>query len=307
MPIRRFEGIIPPVFTPFKPNDEIDDDSFSRLIQFLIDSGVHALWIEGSSGEFSSMSIEERKRLYELSIEEANGRVPVLAGVSHSSTKIAMELAKYAEDSGADAVQVTPPYYLQSSQSSLFDHYKAIKEAVDIPVAVYDNMGATHHTLSPNLIVRLVRELGIHTIKICPYPHQTPLEKAMNLKKLLGDDINNIIASAQYAYWAFSIGVADGVTSAPLNAMPHEFVRMYEAIQRGDDATARGIYYAQVLPLTFCSFFLSKEEMIYTQTGKTILKWRRIISHDIVRKPLSPLKDWQIKFLRSMAEHIGLI
>lgn len=307
MSTQRYEGVIPPVFTPFKPDEEVDEESFSRLIRFLIDGGVHALWIEGSSGEFSSLSIEERKRLYELSIDEAKGQIPILAGVSHSSTKVATDLARYAEDLGADAVQATPPFYFQSDQSSLFEHYKAIKEAVSIPVAIYDNIGTTHHTLSLDLIVRLVRELGIHAIKICPYPHQTPLEKAMKLKKLLGDDINNIIASAQYAYWAFSEGVADGVISAPLNATPHEFVRMYEAIQKGDDATARDVHYRRILPLTFCSFFLSREEMIYTQAGKMILRWRGVISHDTVRKPLSPLKDWQAKYLRSMAEYTGII
>jgi len=305
--MQTFRGIIPPVFTPFKPDGEIDEDSFSSLIRFLIDNGVHALWIEGSSGEFSSLTIEERKRLYELSVEEAKGKVPVLAGVSHSSTKVAVELAKHAEKAGADAVQATPPFYFQSSQSSLFKHYKAIKEAVNIPVAMYDNVGTTHHTLSIDLIVRMVKELGIRTIKICPYPHQTPLEKAMKLKEILGDEINNIVASAQYAYWAFSMGVADGVVSAPLNVAPREFVEMYEAVKRGDDSTAQEIQYRKLLPLTFCSFFLSREEMIYTQIGKLILKWRGVISHETVRKPLSPLKDWQIKYVRSMAEYTGII
>lgn len=306
MSTRVFKGIIPPVFTPFKPNGEIDDDSFASLIPFLIDAGVHALWIEGSSGEFSSLSIKERKKLFRLAIEKAKDKVPILAGVSHSSTKVATELAKYAEDIGADAVQATPPYYFQSNQSSLFEHFKTICEAVDIPVAIYDNVGTTHHTSSLDLIIRLVRELGMRTIKICPYPHQTPLEKAMKLKKLLGDNINNIVASAQYAYWAFSMGVADGVVSAPLNVIPHEFVRMYEAIQSGDDVTARDIQYKKILPLTFCSFSLSSEEMIYTQVGKMMLKWRGVISHETVRKPLSPLEDWQIKYLRSMGEYAGI-
>ena len=103
------------------------------------------------------------------------------------------------------------------------------------------------------------------------------------------------------------MGVADGVISAPLNVIPHEFVKMYEAVQSGDDATARDIQYKKILPLTFCSFSLSREETIYTQVGKTILKWRGVISHETVRKPLSPLKDWQIKYLKSMAEYTEII
>lgn len=74
MSFKRYRGIIPPVFTPFKPDEEVDEDSYSRLIRFLIDEGVHALWIQGSGSEFSSLSIEERKELYKLSIEEASRR-----------------------------------------------------------------------------------------------------------------------------------------------------------------------------------------------------------------------------------------
>ena len=307
MSYKKYSGIIPPVFTPFKPNEEIDEEGFSRLIKFLIDGGVHALWIQGSSSEFSSLSIEERKKLYRLSIEENKGKVPILAGVSHSSTKVATELAKYAEDAGADALQATPPYYFHSDQSSLFEHYKAICEAVSIPVAMYDNVGSTQHTLSTDLVARLVRELGMHTIKICGYPHQSPVEKAMRLKQLLGEEINNLVASVQYAYYAFSEGVADGVISGPLNVMPHESVQMYEAVRRGDDDTAREIHYKKILPFSFCSFSLSREESKIVQAGKMVLKWRNVISHETVRKPLSPLKDWEIKYLKSMVEYIGLI
>jgi len=304
---RRFKGIIPPVFTPFKPDKEIDEDSFSSLIKFLIDAGVHGLWIEGSGGEFSSLSIEERKKLYKLSIEEAKDKVPILAGVSHSSTKVATELAKYAEGVGVDAITATPPYYFPSSASSLFKYYKAICESVDIPVVLYDNFGCTKQILSINLIEKIVQELGIHSIKVCSYPRQTALEKAIELKRLLGEEINILIASAQFAYYAFSMDVAEGSISMLLNVIPHDFVRMYEAIKSGDDATAREIHYKKILPLGFFGFYFSNEEVIWIQVGKMILKWCGVISHETVRDSLSPLKNWQIKYLRDMAEYTGLI
>lgn len=268
---------------------------------------MHSLFIEGSSGEFSSLSIEERKRVYELSIDEANGKVPVIAGVSHSSTRVAVELAKYAVDAGADAVQAVPPYYFQLGASSLFEHYKTIAEAVDVPVGVYDNPGATHQTISVNLMARLCREIGVCLIKICPYPHLTPLAKSMILRKSIGNDINIIVATAQYAYFAFSMGVADGVTSAVLNVFPRDFVKMYDCVQSGDYATARRIQYERILPLCFFHFDLVKEETVYPQVGKLILKWRGVIPHETVRKPLSPLKDWQIKHLRAMLEETEMI
>jgi len=303
----RFKGIIPPVFTPFLPNEDVDEDSFVRLIQFLIEAGVHAIWVEGSSGEFSALTLDERKRLYELSVKKVEGKIPVLAGVSHSSTRVAIDLAQSAEEAGADALIATPPYYHHSSPASVFEHYKAIVESVDIPVAIYDNPETTMHTLSTDLVGRLVRELKMHTIKLCPYPHETPLERAMKLKKLLGDDCNIFVASAQFAYYAFSMGVAEGVVSAMLNVIPHEFVRMYNAIQKGDEEIARDIQYRKVLPLAFFAFYFSKEETTYPQVGKTILKWRGVISHDQVRKPLSPLPEWQVKYLKDMARYTGLV
>ncbi len=302
-----YEGIIPPVITPFKPNKELDEEGFRNVLNFLIENGVHGLWIEGSSGEFSSMSIEERKKVLDISIDEAGGEVPILAGVSHSSTKIAVELAEYAEDAGADAVQSTPPYYFQVSDSSLFEHFEKISEAVDIPLVLYDNIGTTHHGSSISLIGRLLNELGMRSIKICPYPNQTPLEKAIALKDNFGDDINPIVAGCQYAYWAFSLGVADGTISGPLNAIPKEFVDMYEAVKEGDDEKAENLQYNKILPVAFSSFNLSGEEHQYTQTAKLILKWKGVIDSATVRQPLSPLSDWQEDFFKSMAENIGII
>jgi dihydrodipicolinate synthase/N-acetylneuraminate lyase len=304
---KRFRGIIPPVSTPFNSNEEIDYGGLTSLIDFLIGAGVHALWMGGSTGEFSSLAIEEREETYRRSIKQAKGKVPVVVTASHSSTKVSVELARFAEEAGADAVAATPPYYFHFSPSSLFEHYKAVSKSVDIPVVIYDNPQTTHQVLSVDLISSMARKLGIHTIKIVGYPDQTPLEKAIKLKKLLGDDINVIIATAQFAYDSLSMGVAEGVISALLNVIPHEFVKMYEAIQSGDIKTAQEIHYTKILPLAFSTFDTSKEETVYPQVIKMILKWRHVISHENVRKPLSPLSDWQVKSLRSMAEHTGII
>ncbi len=82
---------------------------------------------------------------------------------------------------------------------------------------------------------------------------------------------------------------------------------MYEAVQNGDDETAREIHYKKILPFAFCSFSLSREESKVVQAGKMVLKWRKVISHETVRKPLSLLKGWEAKYLKSMAEHIELL
>ena len=303
----KLEGIVPALFTPFKPNEEIDEDSLSNLINYLIESGVHGLWVMGTSSEFSSLSIEELKKSYGFIYEEVNNRIPCIAAVSNCSTKVSIELAKHIEDIGYEGVAATPPYYLQSNSQSLIEHYRSISESVEIPFAVYDNADATHHAIPEGLVKEMNQELGLNMMKVLQDPKKNPLLKCRNLRKILDDDFNILIASAHFSYYAFSMGVADGTISALLNVIPETFVEMYEAIKKGDMKKAEELQYNKIIPLGFISFLLDNSENVAMAMGKTILKWRGVIESETVRKPLGPLNDWQIKYLRSMAEYTGII
>lgn len=304
---QNLEGIIPALFTPFKPDEKVDEESLSNLINYLIESGIHGLWVLGTSSEFSSLSIAERKRSYRFILDEVNNRIPCVAAVSSSSTKVCVDLAKYVEDVGYEAVAATPPYYLQSNSQSLARHYRTVSDSVDIPLAIYDNSGATHHVVSETFIAEMNRDFGINMVKVGGDPRKTPLAKCINLKGILGDDINIQVASAYFAYYAFTMGVADGTISALLNVIPEQFVKMYEAIKKGNIEIAREIHYKKVLPLGFLSFNLDTSETVAMCMGKTILKWRGIIKHETVRKPLGPLKSWEEKYLKEMAEYTSII
>ena len=303
----KFEGIIPALFTPFKANEEIDEDSLSSLINYLIESGVHGLWVMGTSSEFSSLSIGELKKSYGFIYEAVNNRVPCVAAVSSCSTKVSSGLAKYVEAIGYEAVAATPPYYLQSNARSLVEHYRAISESVKIPFAVYDNAAATHHAIPESLVKTMNQELGLNMMKVLQDPKKNPILKCRNLKKILPDDFNILIASAHFSYYAFTMGTADGTISALLNVIPETFVEMYEAIKSGDMKKAQELQYNKIIPLGFISFLLDNSENVAMAMGKTILKWRGVIESETVRKPLGPLNDWQINYLRSMAEHTGII
>lgn len=307
MTTERLEGIIPALFTPFKTNEEVDEDSLSNLINYLIEAGIHGLWVLGTSSEFSSLSIKECKRSYKFILEEVKGRVPCVAAVSSSSTKVCVDLAKYVEDVGYEAVAATPPFYLQSNPQSLAEHYRTLSESVNIPLAIYDNSAATHHTVSEPFVAEMNRKIGIKMVKVGGDSRKTPLAKCINLKKLLGDEVNILVASAHFAYYAFTMGVADGTISALLNVVPETFVEMYSAIKSGDLEKARKIQYSKILPLGFLFFSIDTSETVAMAMGKTILKWRGVIESETVRKPLSPLNEWHIKYLRSMAEYTGVI
>ena len=135
--IRKFQGIVPPAITVFDKEGEIDREKTKKFIQHQINEGVHGIFIAGSTGEAPLMNPDQRKEIINIGVEAAAGKVPLFAGTGHNSTRIAVELSKYAENAGADAVVVFLSHYPMPTQEGFYEHYKAIGEAVNIPVFVY--------------------------------------------------------------------------------------------------------------------------------------------------------------------------
>ena len=127
---------MPPIITPFTPDYELDEPSLRNLIEFWIGEGVHGLIPTGSTGEFARLTTSELKNVIEIVVDQTNSRVPVLAGTASASTQLAIELSKYSEDVGADGLQIVPPFYGTLTDEEIYQHYKAIAEAVNIPIAV---------------------------------------------------------------------------------------------------------------------------------------------------------------------------
>ena len=129
-------GSITALVTPFK-DGEVDEKSFQDFIEWQIESGTHGLVPCGTTGESATLSDMEHKRVIELCVEAANGRVPVIAGAGSNETSVSIEYTKKAKSVGADAVLVVTPYYNKPSQEGIFQHFKAISNSVDIPIIVY--------------------------------------------------------------------------------------------------------------------------------------------------------------------------
>ena len=159
-----FRGVLPALVTPFR-DGAVDEDAFVRLVERQIAGGVHGLVPVGTTGETATLSHEEHRRVVEICVATARGRVPVVAGAGSNSTAEAIELVRHAKTVGADAALVVTPYYNRPSQEGLYAHYKAINDAVELPVLVYNVPGRTGVDISNEVLERLAKLPNIVGIK----------------------------------------------------------------------------------------------------------------------------------------------
>ncbi|MEH7224700.1 dihydrodipicolinate synthase family protein [Bacillus sp. JJ1566] len=151
----KFHGIISPVVTLFNEDGDFNWEANKQLTDFLIDKGVHGILFMGSTGEFSSLSIDMRKRFMEDMIPYVNNRVPVLIGTGSTSLADTIELSRHAQDCGADGVLVVSPYYWKFTENQLFDYFTSVSKSIDISILIYNIPMLTGQSLSPQLIARL--------------------------------------------------------------------------------------------------------------------------------------------------------
>ena len=164
MPMPPFQGSITALITPFK-NGEVDAKAFQRLVEWQIDQGTHGLVPVGTTGESPTLTHDEHKQVIELCIEAAAGRVPVIAGTGSNSTAEAIALTRHAKEAGADGALVVTPYYNKPTQEGLYLHYKAINDAVDIPIIIYNIPGRSIVDMSVDTMARLSKLPNIVGVK----------------------------------------------------------------------------------------------------------------------------------------------
>lgn len=151
-----FRGVLPALVTPFR-DGEVDEDAFVRLVERQIAGGVHGLVPVGTTGETATLSHDEHRRVVELCVKTAAGRLPVVAGCGSNATDEAIELTRHAKTVGADAALVVTPYYNRPSQEGLYAHYAAINEAVQLPVLIYNVPSRTGVDIANDTLARLAK------------------------------------------------------------------------------------------------------------------------------------------------------
>lgn len=179
----KFKGSIVALVTPFKKG-KVDIDAFQRLVEWHIASGTHGLVPCGTTGETPTVPDAEHRRLIEACIEAADGKIPVIAGAGSNSTQEAVDMARFAEKSGADGILVVTPYYNKPTQEGMYQHFKAVNDAVGIPIILYNVPGRTVVEISVETVIRLAKLKNIKGIKDASVDLSRPLQ----LRVALGDE-----------------------------------------------------------------------------------------------------------------------
>jgi N-acetylneuraminate lyase len=232
VPLKNIRGVIPALVTCFDEKGEYDEGRQRKVTSYLIDRGVHALYLTGSTGEGFLLTPEERRKVVEDVIGEVKGRVPVIVHVGAIGTKISVDLAKHAEKAGADAVSSVPPFYWKFSEDQMFNYYRDISDSIGIPMVVYNI--ALAGAVGFKFIKRLASIGGVRGIK---YTLTSKFE-IMRIKEEIGGDFVVYSGTDEMAMAGLSFG-ADGIIGSFYNLIPEPFLDIYNAIQAGDLGTAR--------------------------------------------------------------------
>jgi 4-hydroxy-tetrahydrodipicolinate synthase len=203
-----FFGSIPAVITPFKNND-VDYNSFEKIVNHLIDNGSNGLVPCGTTGESPTLSHEEHKKIIEETIKINDGRVPIIAGTGSNNTKEAIDYTKHAESVGANAALVVTPYYNKPTQQGLYAHFKTIADAVKIPIIIYNIPGRSVVDMSIKTMIRLSKIKNIIGVKDATNDLFRPLLTAANMREefcyLSGEDGTALAFLAQGGHGCISV------------------------------------------------------------------------------------------------------
>lgn len=244
----KLQGIIPAVLTPFNADGSVNEDDLRGHIDFLIQKGIYAIFPLGTAGEGMVMSLEERKRVAQICVEQAAGRVPVMIHTGTANTAEAIELTKHAAEIGADAASVVAPYFYTHDEECLFKHFSAVARSVPgFPVFLYNNPGNAKNAISPKLLRRLTEECeNIVGLK----DTSKSIDQLQQYLAAVGDEITILTGSNTLVFASLTVGAA-GVISSVANCFPEIMVQLYESFIEGDLAEARRrqelvrrIYYA---------------------------------------------------------------
>lgn len=226
-----FKGSITALITPFR-NNEVDWAAFEKIVEWQIDSGTHGLVPCGTTGESPTLSHEEHRAIVERCIKIVAGRIPVIAGTGSNSTREAIDLTKHAQKAGADAALVVTPYYNKPSQDGLYAHYKALHDATDIPIIIYNIPGRSVIDMSIDTMCRLAELPRIVGVKDAT----ADLARPLNLRNRLGDSFCQLSGEDATATGFLAQG-GHGCISVASNVAPALCAQMQDAWASGDLAT----------------------------------------------------------------------
>ena len=228
-------GIIPPILTPMNEDESVNEMELRNQVNRLIDAGVHGIFAFGTNGEGYLLSEKEKERVLAAVIDETGGRVPVYAGTGCIGTKDTIRMSEMAKALGADVLSVITPSFAKASDEELYQHYKTIAEAVDMPIVLYNIPARTGNALSPATVARLAEIDNIVGAKDSSGNFDTMLQY---IEKTRVKDFAVFSGNDSLIYWNLLAGGAGGISGCA-NVYPENMVAVYERFMAGDLEGAR--------------------------------------------------------------------
>lgn len=302
----RFHGIVPPVVTPLTERFEVDWPSFTRVLEHLIEAGCHGLFVLGSTSEVIFHDEATRRAILNHAVKVNAGRLPILAGVIDPTTDRVIGHAKAAKAAGADAVVVTAPFYTRTSQAETLDHFRYVRDGVDLPVIAYDIPVCVNIKLDRSTVVTLAREGAIAGVKDSSGDEG-------GFRYLLSDLADRpdvfLMTGAELTCDGILLAGAHGIVPGLANVDPHGYVRLYEAARRGDWAAAR------TEQDRLCRLFeIVRHGVPRTSVGasgvggfKTAMRRLGLISTNVMARPQRSLNAEEARGVEAVLAGVGLI
>jgi len=243
-----FHGSLVAIVTPLKKG-KVDEKALGDLIDWQIAQGTHGIVPCGTTGESATLTYEEHERVVAFTIEAARRRVPVLAGTGSNSTDEAIALTRHAKKTGADGALLITPYYNKPTQEGLYRHYKAVADAVDIPIVLYNIPGRTSVNMLPPTVARLSSIKNIVAIK----EGSGSLQQVSDIIQSCGERMTVLSGDDALTLPMMALG-AKGVITVTANIVPKDMAKMVDAFAAGKLAEARKLHY-KMSPLFAALFY----------------------------------------------------
>lgn len=296
----QIKGINVPVVTPFK-NNEINEDGFRTIINYLIENKIHGIIPCGSTGETINLRMDERKKVAEIAIDEASGRISVIVGTGDSSTDRAIELTEHAADIGADAVLLVTPFYFKPSQEAIYEYFSAIASTIDIPILLYMVPKFTGGVeIDPQTVVRLQEYSNIIGIKMSI----TDIRKISTMINIASNESFNVFAGSGSAIFATLMLGGMGAVPATGNIATRMIADIYGSFVQNDFEKARELQ-LKILPLDNFLTGPNGHGIPAIKAGMDMLDLD--LQAGIPRSPLLPITDKVKNELGNILHSIGLI
>jgi len=293
------EGSWPALVTPFHGDDTVNLEALRRLVGFHVENGSQGVLILGSTGEAIMLSQEERKRIIDTVLDEANGRIPVMVGVAAVSTRQTIENARYALEAGADAGLVVQPPYIKPRQDSLYHYFKEVASSVDLPLVIYNNPERCGVNVEPETVARLAQHPNIVALKEAgPNPYGV-----LRVLELTRGRLN--VLCCDCAFYALipvvmSMG-GKGTSNVTGSLCPREMAALSKPWEGYQDVTTMRETLVRLLPLI---------RMMYSETNPVPLKWAlNQVGAQVgrPRKPLQELSEANQRTMRQTLERLGIL